>query len=92
MSGTKLVNKQRKLLKKSVDDRDWILPPSETEGTIKELISGDVLGLRRKKSDCSFGKKLALQDRGVAEFACDSASDSQLWFRSKSDIDGYFTF
>ena len=78
------------MLKKSLDDSDWILPPTETEGTIKEESSSEILGLKTKK-DCTFGKKVSLQNRGEIKFSCDPASDSQLWFRSKNDADGYFT-
>ena len=90
LSGTKLFNKKRKSLKLSLDDRNWILPLSETEGTIQEQGAREVLGLRRRK-DCAFGKKVSEQDRGEIQFTCEPATDSQLWFRSKSDIDGYFT-
>ena len=90
LSGMKLVNKKRKSMKLSLDDREWIVPLPETEGTIQEQGAREVLGLRRRK-DCAFGKKVSEQDRGEIQFTCEAATNSQLWFRSKSDIDGYFT-
>ena len=77
-------------MKMSLDGRQWILPPPETEGTIKEQGATEVLGPKRRK-DCTFGRKVSHQDRGEIKFSCEPATDSQLWFRSKSDIDGYFT-
>ena len=87
----KLVNKARKLQNKELDDRQWILPLPETDGTIES--SGEVLG-RAQKKDCSFGPKAKLQERGKASpsrFNCQPVTDSQRWFRSKSDSEGYFT-
>ena len=58
----------------SLDDRDWILPLPETEGTIQEQGAREVLGLRRRK-DCAFGKKVSEQDRGEIQFTCEPATD-----------------
>ena len=66
------------------------MPPPETEGTIKEIGSSQILGLRQKRS-CSYGHKISLQDRGEVQFTCEPSTDSQIWFRSRSDADGYFT-
>ena len=87
----KLINKARKLQNKKADNRQWILPLPETDGNIES--SGEVLGLAQKK-DCSFGPKAKLQRRGIAspsKFNCQPVIDSQRWFRSKSDSEGYFT-
>ena len=86
----KLVNKDRKVKSKKLDDRQWILPPPETDGPIEEESSGKLLSVRQKKS-CAFGKVANLQDRGEIQFTCKPESDSQRWFRSKSDDMGYFT-
>ena len=75
---------------KKNDTRQWILPPPETEGTIKEESSGQFLTVRQKTS-CDFGKKTHLQDIGEMQFTCKHLSDTQQWFRSKSDAAGYFT-
>ena len=86
----KLVNKDRKVKSKKLDDRQWILPPPETDGPIEEESSGKLLSVRQKKS-CAFGKVANLQDRGEIQFNCKHESDSQRWFRSKNDDQGYFT-
>ena len=75
---------------KKVDNRNWKLPPPESEGTIKEESSGQFLTVRQKKS-CDFGHKTHLQDIGEIQFTCKHLSDTQQWFRSKSDDAGYFT-
>ena len=89
-SGLKLISKARKLQNKSLDDREWNIPPPENDGMIEDIVSGEFLGVRPKK-DCSFGPKLSLQEKHESKFDCKPATDEQRWLRSKSDSKGYFT-
>ena len=67
--------------------KTWSLPPEERAGNIES--SGEVLGLKQRK-DCSYGKGVRLQARGKSFRGCESSSDSEMWFRSKADDQGYF--
>ena len=81
----RLINK-----KWGFQNKEFEIPLEEGEGTIKEKSSSQVYGLGQKK-DCSYGKKVKLQSRGKKRNGCETASDSQQWIRSKSDVKGQFT-
>ena len=66
----------------------FTLPNEEGNGNIES--SGKVLSLRQRK-DCRYGNVVKLQDRGERFRNCDASNDSEMWFRSKNDDEGFFT-
>ena len=69
-------------------NKAWSIPIEEGNGNIEN--SGKVLTLQQRK-DCNYGVRVKLQDRGTAFKSCSPLSDSEMWFRSKEDNQGYFT-
>ena len=84
-SNKKLANK---VLNVRILKTTFSLPNEESNGNIES--SGKVLSLRQRK-DCGYGNVVKLQERGERFRNCDASSDSEMWFRSKSDDEGFFT-
>jgi len=90
LSGTKLINKDLQLQNQEQSNINWEIPSPETDGYLKATGSGEVLSIRQKKN-CEFGPAVALREKGEKNFQCKPVTDSQIWLRSESSNDGWFT-
>ena len=82
-SNMKLINKKWKEMNMA-----YSLPNEEQNGNIES--TDKVLSLKQKQ-DCSYGKRVKLQERGKSSRSgCNSTNESEMWLRTKADDEGFF--